>query len=49
MMIELSQTPNNSSLYDLISETNTKDLETKLNNNKLTLKNWGNKQHPGNS
>mgnify|MGYP003991867387 CR=1 FL=1 len=45
MMIELSQTPNNSSLYDLISETNTKDLETKLNNNKLTLKNWGNKNN----
>jgi len=45
MQIQLSQALNNNSLYDLISETNTKDLDTKLNNNKLTLKNWGNKNN----
>ena len=43
MEISLNQTANKTGLFDLISETNTKDLETKLNNEKLILKNWGNK------
>ena len=43
MEVSLSYTPDNTSLFNIISEVDTKGLQTNLNNNKLLLKNWGNK------
>ena len=43
MEVSLSYTQDNTSLFNIISEVDTKGLQTKLNNNKLLLKNWGNK------